>query len=50
MSVLNREEAAALIQEVLEVYPGKAKKYRAKHLRFNDKTLESAKKGITSNR
>lgn len=50
MGLLNREEAEALIQEVLEVYPEKAKKDRAKHLMVNDKKLESAKKCITSNR
>jgi nitrogenase molybdenum-iron protein alpha chain len=50
MTQLTREEAQALIQEVLEVYPEKAKKDRAKHLMVNDKTLESSKKCITSNR
>jgi nitrogenase molybdenum-iron protein alpha chain len=47
---LTREETEALIQEVLEVYPEKAKKDRAKHLAVNDKALEQSKKCITSNR
>ncbi|OSM04008.1 nitrogenase molybdenum-iron protein alpha chain [Magnetofaba australis] len=47
---LTREEAQSLIDEVLEVYPEKAKKDRAKHLTPNDTGLESAKKCITSNR
>jgi nitrogenase molybdenum-iron protein alpha chain len=50
MTPLTREEAEALIQEVLEVYPEKAKKDRAKHLAVNDPTLEQSKKCITSNR
>lgn len=50
MSDLTREEAAALIEEVLEVYPEKAKKDRAKHLMVNDKSIEQSKKCITSNR
>ena len=50
MSSMNREEVQHLIQEVLEVYPEKARKDRAKHLMVNDKSLESAKKCITSNR
>jgi nitrogenase molybdenum-iron protein alpha chain len=50
MSTLTRENAEALIAEVLEVYPEKAKKDRAKHLMVNDTTLESSKKCITSNR
>ena len=41
MSVLTREETEALIQEVLEVYPEKAKKDRAKHLAVNDHEVES---------
>ena len=49
-STMNREAAEALIQEVLEVYPEKAKKDRAKHLMVNDTSLESSKKCITSNR
>lgn len=50
MPELTREQAEALIQEVLEVYPDKAKKDRAKHLAVNDPTLSNAKKCITSNR
>ena len=50
MSALTREETQALIEEVLEVYPEKAKKDRAKHLMVNDTTLESSKKCIISNR
>jgi len=50
MTTLTREQSEALIAEVLEVYPEKAKKDRAKHLMVNDKTLESSKKCITSNR
>ena len=50
MGLLNRQEAEALIQEVLEVYPEKAKKDRAKHLMVNDKTITQSKKCITSNR
>lgn len=48
MAKLNKEEAQALIQEVLEVYPEKAKKDRAKHLAVND-TAET-KTCVTSNR
>ena len=50
MPEMNREQAEALIQEVLEVYPENAKKDRAKHLAVNDPTITSAKKCITSNR
>jgi nitrogenase molybdenum-iron protein alpha chain len=50
MSQLSREEAEALIQEVLEVYPEKAQKDRAKHLAVNDQSVEQSKKCITSNR
>lgn len=49
MSNLTKDEAQALIQEVLEVYPEKAKKDRAKHLAVNDPAAES-KKCVTSNR
>jgi nitrogenase molybdenum-iron protein alpha chain len=35
---------------VLEVYPEKAQKDRAKHLAVNDQTIEQSKKCITSNR
>jgi len=50
MSKLTREEADSLIQEVLEIYPEKAKKNRAKHLMANDKSIEQSKKCITSNK
>ena len=50
MTALTREEAAALIQEVLEVYPEKARKDREKHLAVNDQSIEQSKKCITSNR
>ncbi len=50
MTALTREETQALIQEVLEVYPEKAKKDREKHLAVNDKSIEQSKKCITSNR
>ncbi|HWS12581.1 MAG TPA: nitrogenase molybdenum-iron protein alpha chain [Rhodocyclaceae bacterium] len=50
MANLTRNEAEALIQEVLEVYPEKAKKDRAKHLAVNDPSIEQSKKCITSNR
>ena len=50
MTTLSREETEALIAEVLEVYPEKAKKDRQKHLAVNDQTVEQSKKCITSNR
>jgi len=50
MTVMTREETDALIQEVLEVYPEKAKKDRAKHLAINNPELEQSKKCITSNK
>ncbi len=50
MTALTREETEALIQEVLEVYPEKARKDRAKHLAVNDQSIEQSKKCITSNR
>ncbi|MGB7502901.1 MAG: nitrogenase component 1, partial [Azonexus sp.] len=50
MTTLSREETEALIAEVLEVYPEKAQKDRAKHLAVNDQTVEQSKKCITSNR
>ncbi len=50
MSALTKEETEALIQEVLEVYPEKAKKDRTKHLAINDQSLEKSNKCITSNR
>ncbi|MER2518373.1 MAG: nitrogenase molybdenum-iron protein alpha chain [Candidatus Accumulibacter phosphatis] len=50
MSTLSREETEALIAEVLEVYPEKARKDRAKHLAVNDQSIEQSKKCITANR
>ncbi|WP_040405821.1 nitrogenase molybdenum-iron protein alpha chain [Ectothiorhodospira sp. PHS-1] len=50
MCAMKREEAEALIQEVLEVYPEKARKDRAKHLAVSDPNVEQAKKCIVSNR
>ncbi len=50
MTNLTREETEALIAEVLEIYPEKAKKDRAKHLTVNDQSVEQSKKCITSNR
>lgn len=47
---MTREQTEALISEVLEVYPEKAKKDRKKHLAANDTSLEQSKKCITSNR
>ncbi|PIX55303.1 MAG: nitrogenase molybdenum-iron protein alpha chain [Zetaproteobacteria bacterium CG_4_9_14_3_um_filter_54_145] len=50
MSTMTTEQTEALIQEVLEVYPEKAKKDRAKHLAANDPTVEQSNKCITSNK
>ncbi|AHK79095.1 nitrogenase molybdenum-iron protein subunit alpha [Ectothiorhodospira haloalkaliphila] len=50
MCAMKRDEAEALIQEVLEVYPEKARKDRAKHLTVNDPNVEQAKKCLVSNR
>ncbi|WP_353570735.1 nitrogenase molybdenum-iron protein alpha chain [Candidatus Albibeggiatoa sp. nov. BB20] len=50
MATMNHDETEALIQEVLEVYPEKAKKDRAKHLAANDTSLEKSSKCITSNK
>ncbi len=50
MTAMTREETQALIQEVLEVYPEKARKDREKHLAVNDQSVEQSKKCITSNR
>ncbi len=50
MSTMTTEQTEALIQEVLEVYPEKAKKDRAKHLAANDPSVEQSKKCITSNK
>ncbi len=47
---LTHEQTQALIQEVLAVYPDKARKDRAKHLAVGDATIEQAKQCITSNR
>ena len=44
MTTLSREETEALIAEVLEVYPEKAKKDRSKHLAVNDQSIEQSKK------
>ena len=50
MAALTREDTEALITEVLEVYPEKARKDRKKHLAVNDPAVEQSKKCITSNR
>ena len=50
MSELTRDETESLIQEVLEVYPEKAKQDRAKHLAANNPELDKSQKCITSNR
>lgn len=50
MSGMTREEVESLIQEVLEVYPEKARKDRAKHLAVNDQSQTQSKKCITSNK
>jgi nitrogenase molybdenum-iron protein alpha chain len=50
MAEMTREATEALIQEVLEVYPDKAKKDRQKHLAANDTSLEKSNKCITSNK
>ncbi|MCY0965602.1 nitrogenase molybdenum-iron protein alpha chain [Parathalassolituus penaei] len=50
MAAMSRDEVESLIQEVLDVYPAKAKKDRAKHLSPNDPSLEQSKKCITSNK
>jgi nitrogenase molybdenum-iron protein alpha chain len=50
MTAMTREETESLIQEVLEVYPEKAKKDRTKHLATNDTSLEQSRKCITSNK
>lgn len=50
MTDRTREQNQALIQEVLEVYPDKARKDRTKHMTVNDPSLEKASKCITSNR
>ncbi len=50
MVTMTREETNALIEEVLEVYPEKAREDRAKHLTANDPSVDKSKKCITSNR
>jgi len=50
MAALTHESTQALIQEVLEVYPDKARKDRTKHLAANDQSIEQSKQCITSNR
>jgi nitrogenase molybdenum-iron protein alpha chain len=50
MTKMTREENQSLIEEVLEVYPEKAKKIRAEHLTVNDHSAEDSKKCIKSNR
>jgi len=50
MTKMTREENQSLIEEVLEVYPEKAKKIRAEHLTVNDHGAEESKKCIKSNR
>ncbi|GGA76639.1 nitrogenase molybdenum-iron protein alpha chain [Neiella marina] len=46
---MDKAETQALISEVLEVYPDKAKKDRLKHLTAND-TEQAGKKCVTANR
>ncbi|ERP88167.1 nitrogenase molybdenum-iron protein alpha chain [Marinobacter sp. ES-1] len=51
MTKLSKDEAQALINEVLEVYPASAKEDRAKHLDFADGGAgEESQKCVTSNR
>ncbi len=50
MATMTNEETEGLIQEVLEVYPEKAKKERAKHLMVNDSEADKSVKCMTSNR
>jgi len=50
MSALTKEQTEALIAEVLEVYPEKAQKERAKHLAVNDQSITQSENCITSNR
>ncbi len=47
---MTRDDTKALIDEVLEVYPAKAKKDRAKHLAVGDPDAEQSKKCVTANR
>jgi len=50
MSNMKKEQAEALIQEVLEVYPADAKKERAKHLTVSDQDAGGSKNCLTSNK
>ena len=50
MSEMTKQETEDLIQEVLEIYPEKAQKDRAKHLTANDQAVDKSSKCITSNR
>ncbi|HEB85690.1 MAG TPA: nitrogenase molybdenum-iron protein alpha chain [Gammaproteobacteria bacterium] len=50
MATMTNEKTEALIQEVLEVYPEKAKQDRVKHLMVNDQDPDKSKKCMTSNR
>lgn len=51
MTKLSKDEAQALINDVLEVYPAKAREDRAKHLDFADGgDGEESQKCVTSNR
>ncbi|WP_213992179.1 nitrogenase molybdenum-iron protein alpha chain [Sodalis sp. dw_96] len=50
MTDITGEQTLALIQEVLEVFPEKARKERAKHYMLSSPELESVGKCITSNR
>lgn len=50
MTGMSREEVESLIQEVLEVYPEKARKDRNKHLAVNDPAVTQSKKCIISNK
>jgi len=43
-TTISKEETEALIAEVLEVYPEKAKKDREQHLMVSDKSVEQSKK------
>ncbi len=45
----DKKQTEALIEEVLDVYPAKARKDRAKHLTAND-TAETGNKCVTANR
>ncbi len=49
-TVLSREQAEQLIEEVLEVYPDETAKQRAKHMFVNDHSMEKAGKCMVSNK